>query len=98
MGLYPALGTAQRNLDSDIFYFSSVYTHTCVHVYIHTCVCVCVYIYIYGFPGGSAVRNPPANAGDMGWIPRSERSPGVGSLGWEDPLKKEMATSSRILV
>ena len=22
-----------------------------------------------GFPGGSVVKNPPANAGDMGWIP-----------------------------
>ena len=22
-----------------------------------------------GFPGGSVVKNPPANAGDAGWIP-----------------------------
>ena len=29
--------------------------------------------YIFGFPGGSVVKNPPANAGDI-W-----------SLGWEDP-------------
>ena len=32
-----------------------------------------------GFPGGSAVKNPPANAGDIrdtGLIPRSGRSPG----------------------
>ena len=27
-----------------------------------------------GFPGGSMVRNPPANAGDMGSIPGSGRS------------------------
>ena len=26
-----------------------------------------------GFPG-SMVKNPPANAGDMGWIPGRERS------------------------
>ena len=39
-----------------------------------------------GFPGGSVVRHPPANAGD-----------GVQSLGWEDSLKKEMATHSSIL-
>ena len=39
-----------------------------------------------GFPGGSVVRHPPANAGD-----------GVQSLGWEEPLKKEMATHSSIL-
>ena len=28
-----------------------------------------------GFPGGSAVKNPPANAGDTGLIPGSGRSP-----------------------
>ena len=39
-----------------------------------------------GFPGGSIVKNLPANAGDTGSIP-----------GWEGPLKKEMATQSSIL-
>ena len=29
-----------------------------------------------GFPGGSVVENPPANAGDAGSIPGSGRSPG----------------------
>ena len=29
-----------------------------------------------GFPGGSGVKNPPANAEDTGSIPRWERSPG----------------------
>ena len=29
------------------------------------------------FPGGSVVKNPLANAGDMGLIPGSGRSPGV---------------------
>ena len=29
-----------------------------------------------GLPGGSAVKNPPANAGDVGLIPGSGRSPG----------------------
>ena len=42
-----------------------------------------------GFPGGSVVKNPPANAGDMGSIP--------GSLGLEDPLKEDMSTHSSIL-
>ena len=32
-----------------------------------------------GFPGGSVVKNPPANARDMGLIPRSGRSPGEGN-------------------
>ena len=39
-----------------------------------------------GFPGGSVVKNPPTDAGDA-----------VRSLGWEDPLEKEMATHSSIL-
>ena len=32
-----------------------------------------------GFPGGLAVKNLPANAGDAGSIPGSERSPGEGN-------------------
>ena len=32
-----------------------------------------------GFPGGSVVKNSPANAGDMGWIHGSGRSPGEGN-------------------
>ena len=34
---------------------------------------------VEGFPGGSAVKNPPANAGDAGSAPWSERSPGEGN-------------------
>ena len=37
-----------------------------------------------GFPGGSAVKNPPANAGDAAFIPGSGRSPGEGN---ENPLQ-----------
>ena len=40
-------------------------------------------LYIYkGFPGGSALKNLPANAedaGDVGSIPGSVRSPGEGN-------------------
>ena len=32
-----------------------------------------------GFPGGLVVKNPPANAGDVGLIPGSGRSPGEGN-------------------
>ena len=32
-----------------------------------------------GFPGGSVVKNPPANAGDMGSIPDPGRPPGEGN-------------------
>ena len=31
-----------------------------------------------GFPGGSVVKNSPANAGDMGSVTRSGISPGTG--------------------
>ena len=31
-----------------------------------------------GFPGGSVVKNPPANVGDMGLIPGWGRSPEEG--------------------
>ena len=34
---------------------------------------------LLGFPGGSVVKNPPANAGDMGLIPGFGRSPGEGN-------------------
>ena len=41
---------------------------------------VCVSLCVCGhFPGGSVVKNPPANAGDVGLIPESERSPGEGN-------------------
>ena len=32
-----------------------------------------------GFPGGSVVKNPPANAGDVGSIPWLGKSPGEGN-------------------
>ena len=40
-----------------------------------------------GIQGDSVVKNPPANAGDMGSIPGSGRCPGV----------EEMATHSSLL-
>ena len=45
---------------------------------------------VWGSPGGSVVKNPPANAGDTDSIPGSERSPeeenGNSSvLAWEIP-------------
>ena len=35
---------------------------------------------LLGFPGGSVINNPPANAGDAGSIPGSGRHRGVGSI------------------
>ena len=37
------------------------------------------YMGLLGFPGGSVVQNQPANAGDVGSIPGSRRSPGGGN-------------------
>ena len=48
-----------------------------------------------GFPGGLAIKNPPANAGDAGSIPSSGRSPGEemvthsSILAWEIPQTGE---------
>ena len=39
---------------------------------------------IPGFPGGSVVKNPPANAGDTDSIPGTGRSPGEGN---DNPLQ-----------
>ena len=43
---------------------------------------------VLGFPGGSVVKNPPANAGDMGSNPRSRRSAGEGN---DTPLHSILA-------
>ena len=43
----------------------------------------------YAFPGGSALKNPPA-------VPELHETR-VRSLGQEDPLEKEIATHSSIL-
>ena len=36
-------------------------------------------LFCWRFPGGSVVMNSPANAGDVGLIPGSGRSPGEGN-------------------
>ena len=47
------------------------------------------------FPGGSVVKNPPADAGDVGLIAGSGRSPGEGNgnslqyFAWEIPWTEE---------
>ena len=38
-----------------------------------------MYLFIWGFPGGSVVKNPPANTEDLGLIHVSGRSPVEGS-------------------
>ena len=47
------------------------------------------------YPGGSVVKNPPANAGDVGSIPGLRLSPGEGNgnplhiLAWKIPETEE---------
>ena len=41
--------------------------------------CESRYIIKWGFPDGSVVKNPPANAGDVGSITGQGRSPGEGN-------------------
>ena len=36
-------------------------------------------VYLWGFPGGSMIKNLPANAGDVGLISGFRRSPGEGN-------------------
>ena len=48
---------------------------------------LCIPLLYHSFPGGSEVKNPPAEVGDT-W---------VWSLGWEGPLEEEMATDSNNL-
>ena len=61
-------------------YIWYIYIH-CVYTSIRTlCVCVCTCIYrhkhrTWGFPGDSVVKNLSANAGDVGSISGSGRSP-----------------------
>ena len=45
--------------------------------------------WVKDFPGGSMVKNPPANVGDIGDT--------ISILDWKDPLEEEMATHSSIL-
>ena len=66
----------------------NIYKITC---YIHTITLG------WGFPGGSVVKNPPANTGDVSSFLGLRRSPGEGNdkpshssiLAWEIPWTEE---------
>ena len=74
-----------------------------IPLYAYTLVCfVCINVSIYinvsinrGFPDGSAVKNPSANAGDLVSIPGLGRSHGEGNanissvLAWKIPRREE---------
>ena len=56
---------------------------------------MCVYISYQGLPGGSVGKESTCNAGDLGLIPGSEKSPGEGNgyhssiLAWRIPWTEE---------
>ena len=56
---------------------TSLYSHN-KYWYFNSTLSV-TYEYSKGFPGGSVVKNPPANAGDMGSVPGLGRSPRGGN-------------------
>ena len=60
----------------------SVHSFTVLYLRFHTC--------IFWLPWWLRSKNPPTSAGDV-------QETQVPSLGWEDPLEKEMATHSSIL-
>ena len=49
-----------------------------------TCIFSIIQSMLWGFPGGSVIKNMPANTGDTSWIPGSGRSPGEGN---DNPLQ-----------
>ena len=66
---------------------SNFWDNKIIHLYHSRPLSLCFNSHRKGFPGGSAVKNLPANAGDEG-----------SSQGQEDPLEKGMANCSSILV
>ena len=67
--------------------------------YLYSTQCICLFIGMLvlhkGFPGGSAGKESTCNAGDLGSIPRSGRSPREGNtthssiLAWRIPRTEE---------
>ena len=79
--------------------FMQIYSYKCTYLY--------TYIYLLGFPGGSVVKNPPANSGDAGSISGLRRSPGdrngnhssilACKIPWtEEPGKLQSMESQRV--
>ena len=81
---------ADHHLAQSSFYWFYLYHWVLLHcggkIYWYNFPC--------GFPAGSGVKNLPANAGDVGSIPGSGRSPGGGNathssiLAWGNPMDR----------
>ena len=56
-------------------YRTGVGCHCLLHIDIQIYRFINIYRYMYGFPGGSVVKNTPANAGDSSLIPWVRKIP-----------------------
>ena len=89
--------------------YAHMYVHICIHMYVYVCICmhacmsvyvcmyvcvymyVCIYVCVYMYIcGASLVAQTVKHLSPM-------LETRVRSLGWEDPLEKEMATHSSTL-
>ena len=70
--LYTFLMTSFHNLGRNLVFHVNMITTELLNIAVGVC-------YFWGFPGGSAVKNLPANAGDVGSTPRLGRSPWEGN-------------------
>ena len=73
-------------------------SHRVQKTVLYNCVSFAVHVHnCWGFPGGSVIKNSPANAGGTGSIPGSRRSPEEGNGNplqyscLENPMDKEPA-------
>ena len=53
-----------------------VCVYVCIYIYAYICVYIYLHKHTYGLPGGSVVKNLPADAKELGAIPGFGRSPG----------------------
>ena len=58
-----------------------LYCQLAIHIYVFLFfpLSLLILMLLSGLPGGLVVKNPPANAGDIGLKPGPERSPGEGN-------------------
>ena len=94
--VYVQINVCEMYKNKNIYIYIKINIYMCVYIYVCACVYIYIYIYIYihtqiwASQFQPVVKNPP---------PLQEtQERWVRFLGWEDPLEKEMATHSSILV
>ena len=66
----PSSRSSQSTKLNPLYYIAALHQLSVLHMVVYLC---------WGFPGGSVVKNPPANAGDADLISESGRSPPEGN-------------------